>query len=58
MPFHKKKTKNIDAFNSKTSKNGFVNDAAELPLNIIKFLKGNKKKKDALQEAKDEAGGY
>ena len=58
MPFHKKKTKKIDAFNSKTSKNGFVNDAVEAPLNLIKFLKSNKKKKDALQKAKDEAGGY
>lgn len=58
MPFHKKKTKNIDAFNSKTSKNGFVNDAAEAPLNLIKFLQGNKKRKDALQKVKDEAGGY
>ena len=58
MPFHKKKTKNIDAFNSKTSKNGFVNDAAEAPLNIIKFLKANKKKKDTLEKVKKEAGGY
>ena len=58
MPFHKKKTKNIDAFNSKTSRNGFVNDATQAPLNLIKFLKNNKKRKDALQKAKDEAGGY
>ncbi len=53
-----KKSVDVDAFNSKTSGNGFVNDATELPLNIIKFLKGNKKKKDALQKVKDEAGGY
>ena len=53
-----KKTIDIDAFNSKTSGNGFVNDATEAPLNLIKFLRGNKKKKDALQQAKDEAGGY
>ena len=26
MPFHKKKTKDVDAFNSKTSTNGQVND--------------------------------
>ena len=58
MPFHKKKTKKIDAFNSKTSKNGFVNDAAEAPLNLLKFLKGNKKKKDMLEKVKKEAGGY
>ena len=58
MPFHKKKTKDTDAFNSKTSKNGFVDDATQAPLNHIKFLKSNKKKKDALQKAKDEAGGY
>ena len=49
--FPKKLPKDIDAFNSKTSGNGFVNDATELPLNIIKFLRGNKKKKDALQQA-------
>ncbi len=53
-----KKTTDIDVFNSKTSDNGFVNDATELPLNIIQFLRGNKKRKDALQKAKDEAGGY
>ena len=58
MPFQKKKTKKIDAFNSKTSKNGFVNDATEAPLNILKFLKGNKKKKDMLEKVKKEAGGY
>ena len=58
MPFHKKKTKKIDPFNSKTSKNGFVNDVTEAPLNIIKFLKANKKKKDMLEKVKKEAGGY
>ncbi len=58
MPFHKKKTKNIDAFNSKTSKNGFVNDAVEAPLNLLKFLKANKKRKDMLEKVKKESGGY
>ena len=58
MPFHKKKTKKIDAFNSKTSKNGFVNDATEAPLNLLKFLKGNDKKKKMLKKVQDEAGGY
>ena len=54
----KKQTVDYDSFNPETSKNGFVNDAAEAPFNLIKFLQGNKKKKDALQKAKDEAGGY
>ncbi len=58
MPFHKKKTKKIDAFNSKTSKNGFVNDAAEAPLNLLKFLKADKKKDKMLEKVKKEAGGY
>ena len=58
MPFHKKKTKKIDAFNSKTSTNGFVNDAAKAPTNLLKFLKANKKKKKALDAVKKEAGGY
>ena len=58
MPFHKKKTKNIDAFNSKTSKNGFVNDAVEAPLNLLKSLKANKKRKDMLEKVKKESGGY
>ena len=58
MPFHKKKTKKIDAFNSKTSKNGFVNDAANAPSNLLKFLKANKKKKNMLEKVKKEAGGY
>ena len=58
MPFHKKKTKKIDAFNSKTSKNGFVNDAAKTPLSILKFLKADKKKDKMLERVKKEAGGY
>ena len=58
MPFHKKKTKKIDAFNSKTSKNGFVNDAVKAPTNLLQFLKANKKKKNALDKVKKEAGGY
>ena len=54
----KNQTKDVDSFNPKTSKNGFVNDATEAPLNILKFLQGNKKKKDALKKVMDEAGGY
>ena len=54
----KKNKQNVDFFNSKSSFSGFVNDAFEAPLNVIKFLKSNKKKKDALKKVKDEAGGY
>ena len=54
----KKNTQDYDSFNSKTSKNGFVNDATEAPLNLLKFLKGNKKIKDMLEKVKKEAGGY
>ena len=50
--------KNVDAFNSKSTESGFVNDAAEAPLNIIKFLRGNSKKQKALEAVKKEAGGY
>ena len=53
-----KKTANIDAFNSKSTESGFVNDAAETPLNLIKFLRGNSKRQKALEEQKKRAGGY
>ena len=48
----------FDINDSKTSKNGLVNDAAEAPLNLLKFIKANKKKKDMLEKVKKEAGGY
>ena len=50
--------KNVDAFNSKSTESGFVNDAANSPLNIIKFLRDANKKNKALEEVKKEAGGY
>ena len=53
-----KKTKDIDAFNSKTSTNGFVNDAVSVPLNILKFLRRDSKRDKMLEEVKKEAGGY
>ena len=46
MPFHKKKkTKNVDAFNSKTSTNGQVNDNGNLLLDPIEKRLLNKKNK-------------
>ena len=53
-----KKTINIDAFNSKSTESGFVNDAVETPFNLIKFLRGNSKRQKALKEQQEEAGGY
>tara|TARA_B100000242_G_scaffold265029_1_gene212952 strand:+ start:290 stop:499 length:210 start_codon:yes stop_codon:yes gene_type:complete len=65
MPFHKKKkTKNIDAFNSKTSTNGQVNDNGNPLLDRVekfllrkdnvapaaKFIKRQQKLKDALNK--------
>ena len=54
----KKQTVDYDSFNPETSKNGFVNDAAKAPANLLKFLKANNKKKKALDAVKKEAGGY
>ena len=50
--------KDIDAFNSKSTESGLVNDAVNAPLNIFKFLRDADKKKKALKKVQDEAGGY
>jgi hypothetical protein len=43
MPFHRKKTKDIDAFNSKTSTNGQVNDNGNPLLDPIEKRLSNPK---------------
>ena len=68
MPFHKKKkTKNVDAFNSKTSTNGQVNDNGNPLLDPIrkrllrkdnvapaaKFIQRQQRLKDALNKLND-----
>ena len=53
-----KKTKNVDAFNSKSSYSGFVNDAIKMPLRIPKIINRFKKKNKRLKETQKEAGGY
>ena len=61
MPFFKKKknnTKNVDAFNSKSSYSGFVNDAVKAPIRIPNIIKRMNEKKKRLKETQKEAGGY
>ena len=53
-----KKQTNVDAFNSKSSYSGFVNDAVKMPLRIPKILKNFKKRNKRLKDTQKEAGGY
>ena len=54
----KKKPKNVDAFNSKSSYSGFVNDAVKAPIRIPNIIKRMNKYKKRLKDTQKEAGGY
>ena len=54
----KKKPKNVDAFNSKSSYSGFVNDAVKAPIRIPNIIKRMNKYKKRLKDTQNEAGGY
>ena len=54
----KKKPKNVDAFNSKSSYSGFVNDALKAPIRVPNIIKRFNQKKKRLKETQKEAGGY
>ena len=45
-----RQTMDVDSFNPESSYSGFVNDAAEAPTNLLKFLEANKKKKELLKK--------
>ena len=51
-----RQTIDVDSFNPESSYSGFVNDAAEAPTNLLKFLDANKKKKEILKKLKE--GNY
>ena len=54
----KKKPKNVDAFNSKSSYSGFVNDALKAPIRVPNIIKRINKRKKVLKDTQKEAGGY
>jgi len=48
-----RQTVDVDSFNPESSYSGFVNDAKEAPLNLLKFLQANKKKKEMLKKVQE-----
>ena len=53
MERKKRQTIDVDSFNPESSYSGFVNDAKEAPLNLLKFLQANKKKKEMLKKVQE-----
>jgi len=50
-------TRDIDAFNSKSTESGFVNDVIQAPIRYKKLLERFKKRNEQLEDAK-KSGGY